>query len=101
MVRLGSVALIVLSLPAAAWSNPPAAPEGSERPQSFHLPSASDHHRFAPDGPFGRAQIAPNTHFGVGMFGLKTEKTHLQPVTGREIDTRKQRRAGVGFSLKF
>ena len=100
MVRLGSVALIILSLPVAAWSNPPAA-GGSERPRSFHLPPTSDHHRFAPDGSVGRTQIAPNTHFGLGMFGLKTEKNYLQPVTGREIDTRKQRRAGVGFSLKF
>lgn len=101
MVRLGSVALIVLSLPAAAWSNPPATAESSGRTQSFHLPPTSDHHRFAPDGSVGRALIAPNTHFGVGIFGLKSEKSYLQPVTGREIDTRKQRRAGVGFSLKF
>lgn len=100
MVRLAFVALIVL-LPTAAWSNPPASAEGSGRPQSFHLPPTSDHHRFAPDGSVGRALIAPNTHFGVGIFGLKSEKSYHQPVTGREIDTRKQRRAGVGFSLKF
>ena len=101
MVRLGSVALIALSLSAAAWSNPLATAESSERPQSFHLPPTSDHHRFAPGGSVGRAEIAPNTHFGLGMFGLKTEKSYLRPATGREIDTRKQRRAGVGFSLKF
>jgi hypothetical protein len=99
MVRPGSVALIVLSLPAAAWSNPPTA--DPERTRSFHLPRPVAEHRLAPDAPIGRLEIAPNAHFGFGMFGLKPEKTHLQPVTGREINAPKQRRAGVGFSLKF
>lgn len=97
MVRLGSVALIALSLPAAALCNPPT---NNQPVRNFHLqqPSAD---RFAPDGRFGRTEIAPNTHFGFGVFGLKSEKSHLQPVTVREIDAPKQRRAAVGFSLKF
>jgi len=97
MVRLGSVALIALLLPTAAWSK---SPTNSERARDFHLQQpASD--RFAPDERFGRTQIAPNMQFGIGMFGLKTEKSPLRPVTRREIDAPKQRRAAVGFSVKF
>ena len=97
MVRLTCVALLALSLPAVAWSGPPATAAGKGR--SFLLPQP--HHRFESDPVIGRAEIAPNATFGFGMFGLKYERSHLQPVTGREIDTRKQRRAAVGFSLKF
>lgn len=99
MVRPGSVALIALSLPAAAWSNPPTADPAPIR--SFHLPGPIFDHRLVPDAPIGRTEIAPNIQFGFGMFGLKPEKTHLQPVTGREINAPKQRRVAVGFSLKF
>ncbi|HET9397498.1 MAG TPA: hypothetical protein VFO45_01630 [Sphingomicrobium sp.] len=97
MVRLGSAALLALSLPAVAWSNPP----DGDRARSFHLPSTSFDHRFAADGAFGQSEIAPNTTFGFGMFGLKMEKSPLRPATGSEIDARKQRRAAVGFSLRF
>ena len=98
MVRLGSVALIAILLPAVAWSNPPS---GSSEPvRTFHLPQPSAD-RFAREDRIGRTQIAPNTHFGFGMFGLKSEKSPLRPVTGREIDAPKQRRAAVGFSLRF
>jgi hypothetical protein len=95
MVRLGSVVLIAISLPAAAWSNPP------DRSRSYHLPSTSSHLRFNADATVVRAGVAPNAHLGFGMFGLKSEKALLQPATGREIDMRKQRRAAVGFSPKF
>jgi hypothetical protein len=95
MVRLGSAALLFLSLPAAAWSNPP------DRSRSYQLSPASSHLRFVADATVVRAEIAPNAHLGFGMFGLKSEKALLQPATGREIDMRKQRRAAVGISLKF
>jgi len=95
MVRLGSVALLALSLPAAAWSNPPV------HPRSYLLPPAALDLRFVADAPVPRAQIAPNAQFGFGMFGLKAEKALLPAVTGRELGMRKQRRAAVGFSLKF
>lgn len=98
MVRLGSVALIAILLPAVAWSNPPSS--SSEPVRTFHLPQPSAD-RFAREDRIGRTQIAPNTQFGFGMFGLKSEKSPLQPVTGREIDAPKQRRAAVGFSLRF
>ena len=100
MVRLGSVALILLSLPAAAWSGPPAGAEPGQS-RSFHLPRPPADFRFVADERFGRTEIAPNAHIGFGMFGLKPEKSHLRPVTGREINIPKQRRAAVGFSLKF
>ncbi len=101
MVRLGSVALILLSLPTAAWSNPPKTADRPAQQPSFHMPGPSPDYDLAPDGRIGRTKIAPNTHFGFGMFGLKSEKSHLQPVTGREINAPKQRRAAIGFSLKF
>ena len=98
MARLGSVAFIALFLPAAGWSSPPPSASGPAR--TFHLQQpASD--RFAPDGRIGRTEIAPNTQFGFGIFGLQSDKTQLRPVTGREIDAPKQRRAAVGFSLRF
>lgn len=98
MARLGSIALIALSLPAAAWGDPP--PPESNRAPRYQLPRP-DERRFEPSGRLGRTEIAPNTHFGFGMFGLKPDVTHLQRVTGREINAPKQRRAAVGFSLKF
>jgi hypothetical protein len=100
MIRLSAVALIFLFPPAAAWSAPPTSAEDATRKASFHLPPSRDYRRFGPSQP-GRTQIAPNAHFGVGVFGLKSERTYLQPVTGREIDRRKQRRAAVGLSVTF
>lgn len=100
MVRLGSVAMILFSLPAAVWSAPRATAQNPDRTRSFHMPQP-DHHANGPDAAIGRTQIAPNTHFGFGIFGLNSERSHLRPATGREIDARKQRRAAVGFSLQF
>lgn len=101
MVRLGSVALLLLSLPAAAWSAPPSTADDSQPMRTFELPRSGEHRRFTPSEPIGRTAIAPNANFGFGMFGLKSEKSDLQPVTGREIDAPKRRRAAVGFSMKF
>ena len=100
MVRLGPVALIAMSLPAAALGNPPA-PVPPPLARSFYLPQPSSEFSDATDERFGRAQIAPNAHIGIGMFGLKPEKSALRPVTVREVDAPKQRRAAVGFSLRF
>lgn len=100
MVRLVAFALILLSLPDAAWSSPPTDARTSKQPDSYQLPRSANDRRFAPRTP-GRAEIAPNTHFGFGIYGLKPERSYLQPTTGREINAPKQRRAAVGFSLKF
>lgn len=100
MVRLGSVALILVSLPSAAWSGPP--DSGRTLPtRGFEMPRQFARSLVDGERHFGRAQIAPGAHFGFGMFGLKSEKSHLRPVTGRELDAPKQRRAAVGFSLRF
>jgi len=100
MVRLGAVALILSSLSAAASAGPREAAENTANATTFQLPKPSA--RFvASDERVGKTEIAPNTQFGFGMFGLKSEKSPLQPATGREIDMPKQRRAAVGFSLKF
>lgn len=98
MVRLTCGVLLILCLPAAAWGKPPAAAPAQER--SSYLPQLSAHHHFAPR-PIGRAEVAPNAHVGFGIFGMKSDRTYLQPVTGREIDAPKQRRAAVGFSMRF
>jgi len=100
MVRLGPVALIAMSLPVAALGNPPS-PDPSPPARSLYLPQPPSKFSDATDERIGRAQIAPNAHFGIGMFGLKPEKSPLRPATVREIDAPKQRRAAVGFSLKF
>ena len=100
MVRLGSVALMLIFLPVAAWSNPPESANAADRARSFHMPRPSQEFTFGTDH-FGRAEIGPGAHFGFGIFGLKQERSHLRPVTVREIDAPKQRRPAVGFSLKF
>ena len=100
MVRLGSVALLALALPVAAPGKPP--PEQAPAfNRSFFIPQVPRDFSDPGDRGFGRAQISPNAQFGFGMFGLKPEKSPLRPVTVREIDTPKQRRAAVGFSVRF
>ena len=98
MVRVTAIALFSLLLPAVALAIPPAStPDGTQR---FQLP---DPHadRFESGDRIGRTEIAPNTLFGFGMFGLKSEKSPQRAVTGRELDLPKQRRPAVGFSLRF
>ena len=46
-------------------------------------------------------RIAPGGTIGFGIFGQKPMSTTLAPVTGRDLALPKQRRAGVGFSLRF
>ena len=46
-------------------------------------------------------RIAPNGTIGFGMFGQKSTNSPLAPVTVRDLATPKQRRAGLGFSLRF
>jgi hypothetical protein len=47
------------------------------------------------------ADIGSLGRLGVGMFGIRTEPLRQPAVTVREIDAPRQRRAGVGISLKF
>jgi hypothetical protein len=46
-------------------------------------------------------EVGPSGRFGLGMFGLKSGAPRSRAVVGHEVSAPKQRRAGVGFSLKF
>ena len=50
---------------------------------------------------FAGRELMPNGVLGVGMFGQKAEKGPLSAATARDYSLRKQRKAAVGFSLKF
>lgn len=45
--------------------------------------------------------IGPNARFGPGIFGLKPQTPRSRAVIANEVNAPKQRRAGIGFSLKF
>ena len=45
--------------------------------------------------------VGPGGQFGLGIFGLKSQTPRSRAVVGYEVTAPKQRRAGVGFSLKF
>lgn len=110
MVRLAGMTLLGLSLPVAVSAAEPPAPVSPAKSEiaAQSLPSRS----FAlSPGPslsseaFDRrktyTEVAPNTRLGIGIFGLKTERSHQAPVTAREIGTPRTRRAGVGISVRF
>lgn len=114
MARLVGVALITLFLPATGWSQPvhniatspyevsrPAEPKSPSR--HYGLSGDGDHSRRSEDGHgmLASVEVGPNSRIGFGMFGLKPHASYGSPVTNREINTRRSRRAGVGFSLKF
>lgn len=46
-------------------------------------------------------QLMPNGMLGIGMFGQKAEKGPHSAATARDYAMPKQRKAAVGFSLKF
>lgn len=50
---------------------------------------------------FAGRQLMPNGVIGIGMFGQKMEKGPHSPSTARDLSMPKQRKAAVGFSLKF
>ena len=50
---------------------------------------------------FAGTSLLPNAVFGLGLFGEKAGREPLAPVTAREIDRPRQRKAAVGFSLRF
>ena len=47
------------------------------------------------------AELGPNATLGIGIFGLKQERYGMASTTVREVNSRRTRRAGVGFSFKF
>lgn len=110
MPRLGFAPLLLILLPTPAWAQSSA--NLGTGPQRATQPDRSEVSRR--DFAIGEAQwgesedrisisteIGPNLSAGLGMFGHKRDKGYQRPVTGRELDLPKSRRAGVGFSLKF
>ena len=90
-------ALLAL-LPVSAWGQSPSAPPPPVR--SFELPTTPD--SWQSDGrPFAAAPIAPNATFGIGMFGLRQERSGMAATTVREVNSPRTRRAAIGFSVKF
>lgn len=110
MVRLTAMALLGLSLPVAVWAAEPPAPASPAKSgiaakslpsRSFALSPGPSLSSDAFDRRKTYTEVAPNTRFGFGIFGLKTERSHRAPVTVREIGTPRTRRAGVGISVRF
>jgi hypothetical protein len=46
-------------------------------------------------------ELAPNTTFGVGLFGEKAERPIHRPSTNRDHAMPRSRKAAVGFALRF
>ncbi|HET9336941.1 MAG TPA: hypothetical protein VFO12_11120 [Sphingomicrobium sp.] len=110
MARLGFAPLFLILLPAPGWAQ--SWPNAGTVQQRATQPERSE--IFRRDFTIGESrwdetddrisistQLGPNFTGGLGMFGQKRDKGYQKPVTGRELDLPKSRRAGVGFSLKF
>lgn len=111
MVRFVPVALIVAMAASPAWSQPggPAANKGNASAVPGHSPKFDivDDKSTLPtvhrneSRIFAGTELAPNAVVGIGMFGFKSEKSLHSPVTARDLDTTRRRKAAVGFSLRF
>ena len=58
------------------------------------LPAVEEHERPELD-------VGSSGRFGIGIFGLKPDTARGRAITVREVNEPRNRRAGVGFSLKF
>jgi hypothetical protein len=45
--------------------------------------------------------VGSSGRFGIGIFGLKPDTARGRAITVRDVNAPRQRRAGVGLSLKF
>lgn len=111
MVRLASVALLVAIVGAPGWSQstgPASKPVSREAwrigetapqqsPWSLEVAVRNDPNT----SPFAGTDVFPNSRLGLGVFGLKRDRTALPPTTVYEVNTRQSRKPGLGFSLKF
>lgn len=82
------------------WSGGEEPPETS----SYSMPHSSPAPPAGTNGGtriFAGTALLPNTVFGLGLFGERANREPLAPVTAREINLPKQRKAAVGFSLRF
>ena len=105
MARL-FVALPLALLSVPAWSqtasfigNPNSTPSASLG-HDFTMPSVPKP-QSSGGRPFAAAEIGPNATLGLGMFGLKQERSGIAPTTVREVNSRRTRRPALGFSYKF
>lgn len=111
MARLVAT-IIVLTLPAIACGAHAAEPSSSpwragpkaQPIRSFDIPDQTSNNRAGKGWEsriFAGRQLMPNGVIGVGMFGQKAEKGPHSAATARDYSMPKQRKAAVGFSLKF
>ena len=111
MAHVIPIAAAIAMLSAPAWSQstpiaPVSAPEAHQHGRSlnFDMPDgATDPSFVAISGSrvVAGTELAPNTLVGIGMFGLKSEKSPHAAATARDLAVTRSRKAAVGLSLKF
>ena len=92
MVRFVPIALL-LTLCTAPAAGQAVGNGGSWRVRDVTIQTAERHLPSIEAGAHGR--------FGLGMFGLKNDTPRSRAVIGHEVSAPKQRRVGLGFSMKF
>lgn len=106
MARLLSLALLLGLGSSAGWAQtfalPDPAPDEASGTRAFALPSIEPGFSGRRGGGMlAGTEVGRGATFGLGMFGLKREKSEIAPTTVREINLPKTRRAGLGLSLSF
>ena len=92
MVRIGSFLLLL------ALSAMPAVAQSTATDEILRIRETPSPR---PDPQLPAISVGSTGQFGLGMFGLKSQTPRSRAVVGYEVSAPKQRRAGVGFSLKF
>ena len=92
MIRLVCVALISAFAASAATAQT----TGGADAWRFQEPSAPPSDRRLPS-----LELSSTSRIGLGMFGIKADTSRSKAVIARDVTAPKQRRAGLGFSLKF
>lgn len=92
MTKLVCVALLsaIASAPAAGQA---VAPSDAWRFREISIPASS------PQLP--AFELGASGRIGLGMFGIKPDISRSRAVVARDVTAPRQRRAGVGFTLKF
>jgi hypothetical protein len=94
MVRLGSVALMLLLGSTPTWAQP------SPNSHQWRIGEVARHAWSRPIS-IASTEIAPNATFGLGVFGLKPDRARQPAVTVHETNMPRTRRAGIGLRLGF
>lgn len=109
MARLGAVPLIAALLPAAAWAQSSESFTGLLQSPKQSQIDASRHDFVIGETGWRESEerisistkIGRNLSAGIGMFGYRRDRAYHAPVTARDLDLPKSRRAGIGISLNF